>query len=308
MSYAPILIFAYNRPDKLSALLNSLAACPELDASEITIFIDGPKNDCERELTALVNQVARKQAPEHARISARTENLGLRRSIMTGVTETLKKHENVIVLEDDLEVSSHLLAYFNAALETYKRNERVVSLAGYMFDVPQIAKRNSSFFLPFPNPWGWATWRSRWEPFAEGKVHAEAELRSRSFRESFNAYGVRNFTSILELDQANLVNSWFINWYLSTFRRGGLTLWPPVSLIKNKGLGGGTHSTFLNIHRFLSRPNLPEKFRPQLPEVVSLDYTALDLIRDSRDVRIQKLVSQIGVAKRRLLAPMRARG
>jgi hypothetical protein len=306
MQPAPILVFAYNRPDKLEALLRSLAACPELEGTDISIYVDGPKNDCDRERVARVKEIARSKAPGHAQILARAENFGLKRSIMTGVTDTLEQHESVVVLEDDLIVSPQLLAYFNSALTAYAGNERVASLTGYMFNVPQLAKRNTSFFLPFPNPWGWATWRSRWRSFIDGKNQIAAELDSRRFRQSFDAHGVRDFTSILELDQADLLSSWFINWYLSVFMHSGLTLWPPQPLVCNQGDGGGTHATTFNLHRFLPRPPLSESFLPQLPDFVSLDYTAWDLIANSNDVKLQKLMSKVGGLRRRLTARLRS--
>ena len=43
----------------------------------------------------------------------RAENMGLARSIVQGVTETLRTHDRVIVLEDDLELSPHFLRYMN---------------------------------------------------------------------------------------------------------------------------------------------------------------------------------------------------
>ncbi|NCP25164.1 MAG: glycosyltransferase [Erythrobacter sp.] len=302
---APILIFAYNRPDKLEGLLRSLAACPELESSEISIYVDGPRDDSQLERVAVVKGVAESMAPGHARIFTRTENFGLKRSIVTGVTDALERYESVIVLEDDLVVSPQLLTYFNSALTAYADNDRVSSLTGYMFNVPTLAKRDTSFFLPFPNPWGWATWRSRWNSFIANKDQNAVELKSCQFRQSFNAYGVRDFASILELDRAGLVNSWFINWYFSIFKQSGLTLWPPQPLVENQGVGGGTHASSFNLHRFLPRPLLSEEFLPKLPDLVSIDYAALDLIANSTDVKIQKLVSQVGGLRRRIAAHLR---
>jgi len=305
MGNTPILIFAYNRPEKLDSLLKSLAACPELESSEISIYVDGPKSDNEKERVSRVKEIARSKAPGHARIFVRPDNFGLKRSIMTGVSETLERYESVIVLEDDLIVSPQLLSYFNSALAAYADDDRIASLTGYMFNVPQLATRNSSFFLPFPNPWSWATWRSRWRSFADGENQAAVALHSRTFRQSFNAYGVRDFASILELDRAGLVSSWYINWYLSIFLDAGLTLWPPQPLVANQGGGGGTHATTFNFHRFLPRPPLSKEFLPQLPDAVYLDYEALDLIAGSTDAKLQKFVSQVGGLRRRIGSHLR---
>ena len=40
---APIIVFAYNRPDYLAKALTALAANREADQSKLFIFCDGPK-------------------------------------------------------------------------------------------------------------------------------------------------------------------------------------------------------------------------------------------------------------------------
>ncbi|MBX7531764.1 glycosyltransferase [Qipengyuania sp. 1XM1-15A] len=300
MRYSPILIFAYNRPDRLEALLASLAACPELDESPVSIFIDGPKGDHDRDSVLQVVEVAEALAPKHAVIRARDANLGLKQSIMTGVTDALQQNDRVIVLEDDLIVSPHLLTYFNAALRVYRDCERVWSITGYMFNVPELAVRDTSFFLPFPNPWAWATWSSRWEKFSRMRQPCDLPINASSFRTSFNAHGVRDFASILDLDRRELVSSWFINWYLAMFKDAGLTMWPPKPLVSNQGGADGTHATVLNLHRFLPRPPLSNEFLPEFPSDITVDYAALDMIRGSTDARLQRAVSVIGGIRRRI--------
>ena len=42
--YAPIVIFAYNRPDKLNNLLESLSRNKEINSSNLYFYIDHYKN------------------------------------------------------------------------------------------------------------------------------------------------------------------------------------------------------------------------------------------------------------------------
>ena len=44
MVYAPVVVFSYNRADKLEACLNSLEKNALVKESDLIIFADGPKN------------------------------------------------------------------------------------------------------------------------------------------------------------------------------------------------------------------------------------------------------------------------
>jgi hypothetical protein len=70
----------------------------------------------------------------------------------------------VIVLEDDLLVSSGFLAYMNKALEV-QDVERVAQVSGYQF--PIGFPPGLSDFLPVVTSWGWATWKRAWAHFEE---------------------------------------------------------------------------------------------------------------------------------------------
>ena len=99
----PLAVFAYNRPQHLRQLFDSLLKCARLDECQVHIFCDGPKKPEQVENVRTVREVAREIASQvkEARLIEREENLGLARSIVTGVTELCELYGRVIVLEDD---------------------------------------------------------------------------------------------------------------------------------------------------------------------------------------------------------------
>lgn len=295
--YAPILIFAFNRPERLSCLLSSLQSCPEFATSPVRIFIDGPRSATDVPLVDQTYDVARSAPVPDLQVVRNDTNTGLKASVMRGVTAGLDLQDRAIILEDDLVVSPQALTYFNAALEKYNNEDRVWSVSGYMYDVPALESRREAFFVPFSHPWGWATWRDPWQRFVTG-TRDLSMISSKSFQTYFDALGVRDFTSILELDTMGLVNSWYLNWYFEMFLRGGITLAPPVSLIQNDGLNAGTHASVLNPYRFLQRRGEIASVMPDLPDEVVLDFRALDALRAAKDVKLQKAISQMGRIKR----------
>lgn len=304
--FAPILIFGFNRPDKLSQLLGSLQGCPEFGQSQVRVFIDGPRSATEAERVAQTRAVAEACDHPHLEIRARETNAGLKASIMAGVTETLEQHDSAIILEDDLVLSPHALRYFNQGLQRFAGDDRVWSISGYMYDVPALQARDAAFFVPFPHPWGWATWARPWQQFVQATPD-RSQLSSDSFRQWFDVLGLRDFSSILDLDQAGLVNSWYVNWYLEMFLNGGLTLAPPVSMVRNGGLTEGTHASGFSPYRLLRTCPPIATEPPALPDRARVDFHALDAIRSSRDARVQKGVSQLGRVKRRLKAGLKTR-
>src|SRR5471030_2305346 len=78
MGFAPIGLFAYNRPEHLARALGALARCPELASSSLTIFCDGAKPNATAETRENITDTSRGPrvlCPE-ARIACAPAGLG----------------------------------------------------------------------------------------------------------------------------------------------------------------------------------------------------------------------------------------
>ena len=126
MKLAPILLFVYNRPDHVKRGIESLLANNLAKDSELYIFSDAAKNS---ETQTAVDEVRRFihtiQGFKEIHYVERTENWGLARNIIDGVTSLVNQYGKVIVLEDDLIVAPYFLQFMNDALETYQDEENV---------------------------------------------------------------------------------------------------------------------------------------------------------------------------------------
>ena len=173
-------------------------------------------------------------------IVKRKENLGLARSIVGGVSDILKNHEGVIVLEDDIVPSPHFLHYMNEALRFYKNDDAVGSIHAYSYPcrnpLPDI------FFLRGADCWGWGTWKNSWNLFEEnGQILLDKILKS-ELSYQFDLDGTYPFTQMLRDQISGRNNSWAIRWHASMFLANKLCLYPGKSLVKNIGFdGSGTH-------------------------------------------------------------------
>src|SRR5271168_4560447 len=85
---APIILFVYNRPDHTRRTLAALAANPLATDSDLIIYADGPKKPEHAAKVLQVRDVVRRTLGfKSVRLIEREENLGLARSIITGVSE-----------------------------------------------------------------------------------------------------------------------------------------------------------------------------------------------------------------------------
>jgi hypothetical protein len=299
---APIAVFAYNRPDKLAGLITSLQACHGFADSQVTVFVDGPKRDSDRAAVEAVQASVRRLQLPNVTWSFQDVNHGLRNSIFSGVSEMVRAHGRVIVFEDDLVLSPVALTYFNEALNHYMEAGRVWSVVGYCYDAPALRNSSKAIALPFAHPWGWATWSRAWDQFSlDDRPDAEI-LSARSFKSAFDMDGLYPFTAQLKNSIEGRVNSWFIRWYYTVFKHGGVSIFPPRRLVDNYGLRSGSHGGRLNPHeRLVERPPLLTTV-PEFCDPDNVDYAALDLLRRCRELRVQRFIAEAGSTKRKIKA------
>ena len=115
---SPILLFVYNRLTHTQRCVEALLKNSFASNSELFIYADGVKDGTQQEAVNEVRNYIRSISGfKHITIIERTENWGLARNIIDGVTTQIKKYGKVIVLEDDLVVAPYFLQFMNDALE-----------------------------------------------------------------------------------------------------------------------------------------------------------------------------------------------
>ncbi|CAD5372631.1 hypothetical protein RA210_U200018 [Rubrivivax sp. A210] len=239
---APIALFAYARPEHTKRTLDALAANELAGDSDLIVYSDAARTDDKmhavQQVRELLDQI---DGFKSVRIVRRDENLGLAKSIISGVSELLSHHERVVVVEDDLVVSPHFLRYMNDGLECYATEERVACIHGYCY--PVDATLPESFFLRGADCWGWATWRRAWAHFNPDGAQLRDALLRRNLVRQFELGGVGFFFHMLEQQIAGRNDSWAIRWHASCFLDDMLTLYPGRTLVHNIGNdGSGTHA------------------------------------------------------------------
>ena len=274
-SASPIALFAFNRPEHTAATLEALGNSVLSSNSELTIFCDGLRSPKDADAVAQVRAVAR-EAKGFKRLDVveRSGNLGLARSIISGVSQMLDSHDRVIVLEDDLVTSPHFLTFMNDGLQRYVDEDRVLSICGYRYPVP--GSLPETFFLRGAHCWGWATWRRGWTLFEHDAEKLVAELVSRDLIYIFDILGSFPHTQMLQRVAAGEGESWAIRWMASAVLNDKLTLYPGISLVFNTGMdSSGNSAPATNVYD----TTLSERPLQVGRTVVEGDRAALQLLR-----------------------------
>lgn len=242
-SFAPVVLFVYNRLDHTKQTIEALKNNDLASESILYIFSDAAKNQgAENDIISVRNYIHTIEGFKEVIIIERDKNFGLANSISEGVTDIVRKFGKVIVLEDDLVTSSLFLRYMNDALEKYKEKKEVFSITGYSW-TDENDDIDDTYFLKLTSSWSWATWKDRWDYFSREEVQLEKALNEREFMKKFNYNNSYNYTKLARLQLNEKIDSWAIFWYFSVFQQNGLTLYPSKKLVKNIGHdGSGTHT------------------------------------------------------------------
>lgn len=250
---APIILFTYNRPEHTRRTLAALAANDLASSSALTVYCDAPRTEADVATTSEVREVVRgARGFRSVRVVERETNLGLARSLISGIDEALERHPTVIVMEDDLVTSPHFLRFLNDGLRRYVDDDRVVSISGYAF--PVEGPMPESYFLPGTFCWGWATWRRGWEIYEHDAEDLLVRLIRHDLLYELDFRGTDPMSLILQwtANGDSRVDSWASRWMGSAALHRKLTLYPGKTLVRNIGFdGSGAHATFgLDNRRF----------------------------------------------------------
>lgn len=238
---APVAVFAYRRPDHLRSVLEALEAGLLADKTDVTIFVDGPKNETEEANVSATVEVAKSSwCFRSLTVVTSPTNQGLARSILSGVSSMFESNEKLIVLEDDCLPSGKFLTFMNQALEAYEEASDVISISGYAyFDAPRWSQ---TYFINFIETWGWGSWARVWKSFDPSPADLLEQIESRRLAKRFDFNGAMPFTKLLRQQVNGEVDSWGVSWAAHAVVNGLLTLYPNRSLIEMIGLdNSGTH-------------------------------------------------------------------
>ena len=247
MSLAPILLFTYNRPAHTSQTLEALLNNKLSNESELFIFSDSYKNNEDKKDVLKVRELIHSiEGFNKIHIVEHTQNYGLARNIIAGVTQIVNEYGKVIVLEDDLLTSPWFLTFMNEALDKFESDERIGHIHGFCYPIDNLP---DAFLIKWVGSWGWATWKRSWQLFNEDGNMLLKEIQERNLSRKFDFNGNYPYTKMLQRQVNGVNDSWAIRWNATLFLNNLLSVNAGKSLVQNIGFDGtGIHSGKDKIH------------------------------------------------------------
>ena len=239
MQLAPIIIFAFNRPDALKNTILSLLQNEEAKDSDLYVFVDGARPNKAGELEkvkAVQDIVKRITGFKSIHYTFSEKNKGLGNSIIQGVTQVINQYGKAIVLEDDLVFATNFLSYMNQGLERYEKEKKVFSICGYSNKV-KVPKgyQYDTYFCTRSSSWGWGTWADRWN-----SVDWELKDWGKYIKmgRAFNKWGGSDCWKMLNDWRHSKNKSWAIRFCFAQFLQDKVSLFPTISKVRNDGFDG----------------------------------------------------------------------
>lgn len=265
---APIVLFVYNRPEHVRKTIMALQKNELADQSRLFIYSDGARGTDDENLVQDVRKIISDITGfAEIQITERSENVGLGRNIIDAVTKTVNQYGRVIVLEDDILTSRYFLRYMNEALDKYAQEETVMSVSGYTppMDTGGLPE---TFFMSWPDCWGWGTWKRAWDKFERNPEKLVQENDSDLIRKiNIDGTAPGMWKQVLD-NYYGRRYTWAIFFHAAVCREHGLTLYSRCSLTSNEGMDGsgddsGTSNLFdvssLQAHAISFYPEKIEK-------------------------------------------------
>jgi hypothetical protein len=248
MTPAPIVLFTYKRLDTLKKTVTALKENYLAQDSNLFIFSDAAKNQVDIEIVTEIRLFLKTITGfKSVTIFEATVNKGLATSIILGVTRIINQYGKVIVLEDDLITSKNFLLFTNKALESYKNDSRIFSIAGY---TPPIKRPiDDIYFTMRSSSWGWATWKDRWNEIDWIIDDYQQFKNNKSYKRDFNKMG-SDMTKMLNDQMTGKIDSWAIRWCYNQFISQQYTVHPTISKVQNVGTDVTATNTRDRFNRF----------------------------------------------------------
>jgi hypothetical protein len=248
---APVCLFVYNRLEETKQTIKALQNNFLAPKSHLYIFSDGSKNENSRsKVQAIRNYIHSIKGFKNVHVFESKTNKGLATSIIDGVTKIINEYNNVIVLEDDLITTPNFLNFMNQALEFYEFDKKIKSVNGFSLDIK--SKIDSVYFQTRPFPWGWATWKDRWNQQIFDKKRISDELETdKLILKKFNKKCGDDMSKML-LNSLNEINdSWYVRWTYSHFINNKISVYPSRSFIENIGFSAdSTHCGPIDSYKY----------------------------------------------------------
>jgi len=242
---SPILFLVFNRPETTARVFDAIrtARPPRLyvaaDGPRATRPVEAERCDAVRSLATAVDW------PCEVFTLFRTENLGCKRAVSSGISWFFEHESEGVILEDDCVPDPSFFPYCDELLEHYRDDPRVMCISGDNFISGTWKPQESYYFSKFIHIWGWASWRRAWQHY-DVDMHDWRRSDKLAVLEQWMPGQRRaqaQWRACFDGVSGGTIDTWDYQWVYACWRHGGLSAMPAVNLISNVGFGAdATHT------------------------------------------------------------------
>lgn len=230
----PILYIPFKR---LNIVKQVFPRILEVNPQKLYVFQDGPRNEAEayalKEVRKYIsNVVHEKNLKVFTKFNQ--NNLGPYKAIWEAVSWFFENEEQGIIIEEDIYPSLSFFYFCEKLLNHYKTNEKVWAIVGK--DNVGLKDNKDIYFLKtFLPPWGFATWKDRWD-----KTDFNLEKLSRIIlSDNLNNLYRKAIEGLVSLDIDNF--GWDVRFDAFIKSYDGFVVHSSKNLVKHIGWENGTH-------------------------------------------------------------------
>lgn len=224
----PVLIIGYTRLQSIKLIFENLVSFGvkdiflSLDFADKPVILDEQRN--------MVNELKEKASHSNTnlRVWHRNRNHGVALGVLTGLDWFFSENEIGIVIEDDLIFDLNFLKFCASALDRYKDHRDIVMVSGNRYNGESLEKEVA--ITNYPQIWGWATWRVKWE-----EIRALIVKKTRINYSQIMRKNVGYFYAGAVRARRGYVDTWDTPLAYEMLTRGKFCILPPVNLVSNVG-------------------------------------------------------------------------
>jgi len=239
----PVLLVIFNRPQKVQALIDALAA---VAPRQVYIIADGPrthvvsdKAKCEEARRIATN------IPWECEVHTKflEENIGCDSAVPLGIDWFFENVTEGIILEDDCIPGPSFFSFCTELLEKYRDDEKIMHISGNNFQNGIKRGDASYYFSLYTHSWGWATWKRAWQNFHPAIADMDNFIEQGGFEKLSLSKESKSFWK----KNMSLKKYWDGLWQYTVWHEGGLSLVPNQNLVSNIGFGSDATHTIVDV-------------------------------------------------------------
>lgn len=242
---SPILFLVFNRVDET---IQSFETIRKAKPSRLYIAADGARSSVPGEVevcNAVRDIVTNVDWDCEVFTLFRENNLGCKKAIIAAINWFFENESEGIIIEDDVIPLKDFFPFCDIMLEKYRDNENIKAVNGFNQFGQEITS-NSYFFSRGYYPWGWATWKSRWEKYRESDINI-SRLDDKDIREIYHKSAIEGVKFNLNIINKGILDTWDYQMVYMIMDQKGYVVTPYANLTTNIGVNGAHSMNNQNI-------------------------------------------------------------